>query len=198
MIVSDSVNRGNCLWCQHDRWKNTICWFHLWVESFVRSAEAPCTHLQGKQFSCRVLVCTSSSIYTQRSAVWQCTTFMLESVSREDWLNLFYFPRPSFCPFCLLHLFSCFVSPAQLWLTVYFSTNLCSLWGTSHAVLHSLTYNFRFVRPQACPAMLVSLFRSFLCHFVCVCMREIEIGGQLLGSVLWIWDSSLLSIQLSC
>lgn len=117
VIVSDRVNRGNCLWCQHDRWKNIICWFHLWVESFVRSAEAPCTHLQGKQFSCRVLVCTSSSIYTQRSAVWQCTTFMLESVSREDWLNLFYFPRPSFCPFCLLHLFSCFVSPAQLWLT---------------------------------------------------------------------------------
>lgn len=94
VIVSDSVNRGNCLWCQHDRWKNTICWFHLWVESFVRSAEAPCTHLQGKQFSCRVLVCTSSSIYTQRSAVWQCTTFMLELVSREDCSIYFIFPAP--------------------------------------------------------------------------------------------------------
>lgn len=47
-IVSDSMNTGNCLWCQHDRWESTICWFHLWVGSFVRSAEAPWTHLQGR------------------------------------------------------------------------------------------------------------------------------------------------------
>lgn len=105
--VSDCVNTGNCLWCLRDRWVKiqsadfTCGWVVL--SGLLRPGAPP----QGKQFLCRILVCTSSSVYIQPNVVWHCTAFMLESVSQGR-LTQFLPPLSSICPFCLLHLSSCF------------------------------------------------------------------------------------------
>lgn len=83
---------------------------------FVIHARGPVHIFLGRWFSGRILVCTSSSIYTQANAVWRGPAFMLKSFFfQEDWLNFlpfFFIPLSahsvsSIFPAVWLHLQDC-------------------------------------------------------------------------------------------
>lgn len=93
---------------------------------------------RGQAGLCWILVCMSSSIFIWPNAVWRCTTFMLESLSWADWLNLF--TSSSICPFCLLHLPPCLVSPAPFWRREAKGWHTISVPICVHREVHHITY----------------------------------------------------------
>lgn len=155
-IASDSTKTGSCLWCQHSKWENTICWFHLWVGSFVRSTEASAHNFK---FLCRISVRTSYSIYIRPNAAWRGAAFMSE-IGFARRLTRFFF-----CPLCLRYLSSCSCHGSAVgrgrWRRVSERQSVSAV--RDIACTHISRYTFRF--PPLSPPLVC-------CPFLCQCVRE--------------------------
>lgn len=155
-IASDSTKTGSCLCILSLAMLTSICWFHLWVGSFVRSTEASAHNFQ---FLCRISVRTSYSIYIRPNAAWRGAAFMSE-IGFARRLTRFFF-----CPLCLRYLSSCSCHGSAVgrgrWRRVSERQSVSAV--RDIACTHISRYTFRF--PPSSPPLVC-------CLFLCQCVRE--------------------------